>query len=504
LYSWLLAPALKIVQPSIYWEFPVVHFVNLAIYLGALASFEFLLSALVSYHKRVSQDGENALTTLPEWAWYGIGYPLFLWTTFSLIGLGIVTPDLCIAACAYLASGLVLRIRAGSTSVLPFALLGIVLGFGYLAKAIFFPLALIFLGISLFSVSNLKTASQHVLIAGGIFAAISAPFIVALSLSLGHPTIGESGKYNYIMFVDTADYWVPSNGFIHPIRKIYDRPIVNEFARPDKSTFPLWYNPEYWWEGYRTHFNLKGLMKASKAGTLSYYNFLFLSDLGLVAGLIVLFCASPRPRQSLRAIFKNWHLLIPALAGLGAFFVLHVDSRYIAAFVALLWLGILSGVRIQDNKESRKVVAGVALAVVVTVGGPVLSSTFLDAAAARHKAPVDWEVAQALNQVGINRGDLVGMIRHETPSWPWADFYWARLARIRITAEIPPEEVDKFWASSPAVQAEVMNAFESVGAKAIITSDPPAGASTAAWHKLGNTDFYAYVPRLVAPLSTHN
>jgi hypothetical protein len=111
----------------------------------------------------------------------------------------------------------------------------------------------------------------------------------------------------------------------------------------------------------------------------------------------------------------------------------------------------------------------------------------------RHRAlPADWEVAQGLNQIGIQAGDKVGFIRRS----PWGDFFWARLARIQIIAEIPPEEVDKFWASSPSVQADIINAFEKVGAKAVITSALPPCAPAAAWHKLGNTDFYAYLPHL--------
>src|SRR5215472_16187932 len=48
LYSWILGCGLKIVKPSIYWEFPLVHLVDLLIYVGTLAAFEFFLTAVLS------------------------------------------------------------------------------------------------------------------------------------------------------------------------------------------------------------------------------------------------------------------------------------------------------------------------------------------------------------------------------------------------------------------------------------------------------------------------
>lgn len=501
LYSWLLTLGLKVLKPSSYWEFPAIHLVNLTIYLAALICFEFLLSGLVDYHKRVEGVCVNGLAALPDWAWCAIGYTLFIWTSFSLIGLGTVTPDMCVAAFAYLASGLVVRIRAGSSARLLFAGLGIALGFGYLAKAIFFPLAFIFLAITFFSVGDPKKATRGVLLTAAIFLAIAAPFMVALSVSLGRPTFGESGRFNYIGYVDRPDYFRnPPLVLAHPMKRIHAAPMVFEFSSGVKGAYPLMYNPEYWLEGYAPHFDLKGQLAALKASAINLYNFLFLSETGLIAGVIVLFWLSPRPSLSLRAALTQWHLLVPAVCVFGAYSLLHVDSRYIAPFVALVWLGILSGLRLRIGNDSRKLIAGVVIAIVVTMGTPILSSAFFGFAAGRRSAPVDWQVARALNQMGIQPGDRVAWFRRSV----WGDFYWARLARIRIIAEIPDEEVDKFWASSPSVQAEVMNALKGAGAKAVITSpDPlrpgyvavPRGAS-AAWHQLGNTDFYAaYVPR---------
>ena len=222
---------------------------------------------------------------------------------------------------------------------------------------------------------------------------------------------------------------------------------------------------------------------------INYYDFLFLSEGGLVAGIIILFSASPAGLRSLlHRPREGWSLIVPAVAGLGAFLLLHVEGRYIGPYVLLLWLGVFCGVQIDSERRSGKVVAGVVLAIVVTMGVPIFSKTVLDIAEQRHKGPVDWEVAQNLGQMGIHRGDKVAYIRRS----PAGDFFWARLARLRIIAEIPPEGVDGFWAADPAVQSEVIQAFAKTGAKVIIASGIPPCVPKETWQKLGTTDYYVH------------
>jgi len=80
LYSWLLGLSLKVLEPSAHWEFPLVHLVNLAIYLAALLSFEFFLRAFIGCNngprKSTRKEGGAAL---PEWVWWTLGYSLFIW-----------------------------------------------------------------------------------------------------------------------------------------------------------------------------------------------------------------------------------------------------------------------------------------------------------------------------------------------------------------------------------------------------------------------------------------
>jgi len=159
LYSWLLGSAMLVFRPSAYWEFPLVHLVNFFIYLCTLACFHFFMMQLIHYQKyRLTIPSESGYEGYPEWVLMAFGYSLFIWSSLSLITVSIVTPDMCVAAFVFLASGILLRIRTGSTRWLTFIILGVVLGFSYLAKAIMFPMSFIFLLISLFLVGDFRKA----------------------------------------------------------------------------------------------------------------------------------------------------------------------------------------------------------------------------------------------------------------------------------------------------------------------------------------------------------
>ena len=56
LYSWILGAVMAVVQPSMRWEFPVVHLVNFGIYIVALVCFEFLWRQLWRYQETKAAD----------------------------------------------------------------------------------------------------------------------------------------------------------------------------------------------------------------------------------------------------------------------------------------------------------------------------------------------------------------------------------------------------------------------------------------------------------------
>ena len=158
LYPFLLGIALRLLKPAAYWEFTVAHLVNFLIFAGAAAAFQFFLSRFMLYRSaRIASADLVTWSVLPDWSVRALGYTLFLWSSLQLITIAVLSPDMTVELFVYLAAGIVLGMRAkGIARVRDFFLLGIVLGFGYLAKAPMLPMGMVFLAIALFSAGGVK------------------------------------------------------------------------------------------------------------------------------------------------------------------------------------------------------------------------------------------------------------------------------------------------------------------------------------------------------------
>lgn len=486
LYPILLGSMRALLRPSPYWEFTCVHLLNFFIFIFALVCFEFFLRQLIAeLHLR------NASTPspMPEWCWWALGYIVFLWSSLSLISLQTVSPDMLMAGFTYIALGLLLRIRAQTTARKNYALLGVVLGLGYLAKAPMFPLALIFLATCLLLSENFRTAPPRVLVAFVIFGVIATPWISALSHVKHRFTFGDTGRLNYMFYVNHAGpfwFWQDVGSgqgkFLHPPRKIFDQPPAYEFGTPLQGTQPVWYDPSYWGEGGRPKFNLRGQISVLKESLDSY---LASWPAALTVGLVALAWFSGRGTWSLRDIGEQWPVWLTALAGLGMYSVILVQHRYIAVFLAIFWLGLFSGLRLPNTADARRAFVGVVIGIVVAMAIPLAGSAFNDLIKIAHRpAHAQWRIAQQLRNMGIQSGDRVARIGGTRA----AD--WARLLRASVIAEVPYYATEEFWTAPPQVQKSVLRAFAEAGAKAVVAQSsahlPPAD-----WRRLGNSDYFA-------------
>jgi len=492
LYSWLLGIFLKVLKPSPHWEFPVVHLVNFVIYLVALASFEFFLRAFIDY-RRTRRNGvcDKWDVNLPEQAWWILGHSLFLLTSLILIGTRLVTPDMCVAASVYLASGLLLRLRSGTATCRTFALFGAVLGFGYLAKAVMFPLAFVFLAVATFSFGNTRKTERRILISALTFLFIASPLIILLSHAKGRLTFGDSAKVNYEIYVDGINWSIPTNsGLTHPVKKILESPLAYEFGEPIGGTYPLWYDTSYWHEGIKPHFDLKGQLQAIKDAFFLYY-FTFFSpflQLNVSAGFLMLFVSGAQRSLRLNTGAAVWPLLIIALSALGLYSLVHVEYRFIGAFVCLLWLGGFSLVRLPAARDSHRLITGVIIGIAATT---CLSVVWWMNQRDPENGPAYWKAAQALSENGIRAGDKVAVVGAYEPVGERVA-YLARLARIQIVAQV--NQADRFWTADSSTQSRVIEAISRTGAKAILTlPEPPHSAHEGPWQRLGSTNYYAHL-----------
>lgn len=503
LYSWLLGIAGYLVQPLPEQEYQLFQIVNSVIYIFALFSFDFFIRQLLQYGRfQADKFSENEFVRLPDWALLSLAYSLFIWSSFHWMFAWLQCPDMCVAAFVYLGAGLLLRIRAGATNWLTFVAFGTVLGLAYLAKAAMFPLGFVFLAVAALSTGDLRKSCPRVLSACAVFLLLAAPLIIALSIKTGRVTFSNAGRINYIWHVNGNSlswshfpHWQPGIGDgtpEHPAKKQFQAPVVYVFEPPGGGTYPMWYDPTYWWEGVSPRFSLREQIRALKVSGSFYYNFFFdTPQCVLIVGLVILCLMSSSAGSCLKNLASQWVLLIPPIAAMVMYAFIHVETRYIGAFALVMWLGLFSGLRIPAQQQSRRLLGATAMAIT----GVILTvAVFSTVAELRREddhisdAASQWKKAASLQQIGLRPGDSVGVIG-DTFGAP----RWARLARMKIIAEIPGAGAQEFWFADEVTRSQIIETFANAGAKAIVADNVPRGVSTTGWQKLGSRSDYVYL-----------
>ena len=494
LYSLLMGAAMRLVRPSVEWEFPLVHVVNLAVFLAALASFEFFLRALP---RRLGQDPQS-----PAWSHVGWGYALFLTATLGLTNLATVTPDMLVVATAFLVAGMLLRFADGVVRLRWFVGFGAVLALGYLAKTVMFAVALASFALAGAAIGDLRRSLPRVLAAVGVFALVTGPFIGVLSVTAGRFTVGEAGRLAYVFAVN-REYQPPMFRFesarplswlpLHPPQKVLDEPAVYEFGSSVPGTFPLWYDPWHWHRDVRVQLHLDRQIAAIRDALGDYWRIL-IRMAPLMLGLFGLVALTGR--RWFREIRARRVSVLSAWAGtpLVLYALIHVEPRYVSGFLAILSLGFLSAVRVSDRGVVRRAAAAISICAVILqvlwvgrsviyeVAHEVKAIIINDETANRHS-----NAARALRDLGIRPGDRVAV------AGGYFKAGWARLARVRIVAVVDDPAGLTCWVSVPSCRERLAATLAATGAVILVVENPPARVvGTSEWRRLGVTQFYAY------------
>ena len=467
-------------------ELLLAHLEGIPILLVAFCSFRYLLNSCLDTIS-LQGDAEKAqLQLLPEWALCALGYSLFLWSSLIIVPVAIITPDLLVTAFVYLAAGMLLRLRQ-KASLLSFVAFGLILGVGYWAKAIMFPISLAFLAVSILKVRKWK----HNLCSAVVFGVVAAPLVLALSLPQGRFTFGDSGKLNYSSLVspggrvinwqgDPVGSGVPK----HPTRKIADDPPIFEFNGPIQGTYPPSYDPAYWNAGRRATFNLRSQLSVIAYHVPTVVELFVVNEPSLTAGFLFLLLWSSR--GFLGGLARRWDLLTISIAIIGLYMLVHLETRFVGAFVVLIWLSAFLALRLPAEKDSQRI-AGLSMVALV---GVMLLSFGSDTAkkivnGCPDSAASDLEMAR---QVMIPPGTPIAVVGSGNFS------YWAHFAQLRIVADImQPDELD-FWRLTEEKRQGVYAIFRKTGARWIIAQPPVVLANLldAGWQQVGTTPYYRY------------
>ena len=391
-------------------------------------------------------------------------------------------------------------------------LLGFVLALGYYAKAVFFPLAVALLAVLTAVEMRQRRRVANAIAAALAFFTISGPWMLALSLSKGRFTFGDSGLLNYAWYVNGVCQHVhwqgdpPGFGLpLHPTEQLSAHPKIYAFARPVGGTYPPWFDPSYWYEGVRPRFILTQQMARSA------HNLIILLLVAVPILLAVAAMVATRNwswRIDCKALRNQWPLLFLAALGLVFYLLVLVLRRYIAPFSMLFWICLLSSVCVRKKERSEaanwKIASAVVVPIFVFVAGSALNQLQRAASDWLREGPhPHWTAAQALMRLGVKEGSLVAYLGYG------AESYWARLAHARIVAEAYDGTADRdkkrdfssagrteeLFTRDGLLKQRVKDLFLKTGAVAVVSRNVPSFVARKGWHRLGRTNYYAYLLR---------
>jgi hypothetical protein len=376
-------------------------------------------------------------------------------------------------------------------------------------KTIFLPLSLVIVLVAAYGLYRRRSRVSILAVTLAFAALFAVPYAAGLSWAFGRFTLGESGTINYAWHVNRlalmhwqggpAQFGKP----LHPTRLLLADPPIYGFNTPFNVSYPPFFNPPYYYEGYRHFFNAKLQLHAIAANVFHLYQTLRPIPLTyavlLCLILIFVFEAKGDLRTSrgewLRSVLVLWPILIPALAGIALYLQVHLEPRYLPAFLLALAAAPLAVFLLRSERWPSYVATAVLAVLVAGAGATLLKLDHSTMKAARHHIRYSdssqWVLARYLQQHGLNPGDQVAVI-----AGPSNHCTWAHVDHLRIVAELEadiyaPDGTGEhmFWDATPQAQQEMLDVFAQAGAKEVIARVvEPKEMATPGWTSLPGTD----------------
>ena len=208
-----------------------------------------------------------------------------------------------------------------------------------------------------------------------------------------------------------------------------------------------------------------------------------------------------------KAVLGLWPLWAPCVAAFAMYALVRVEPRYVAAFVVMMCVSLLAAVRLPAKGIVQKFADCAVLATFLVTAAGAAHGGIHDFQSILRAAPSEQvEVAAGLRKLGILEGQSLATI-----GIPHDSYYWARLAGVRVIAEIPTPNVNQYWFGTPATQEKVRSLFAQTGAVAIVTDVMPSEVRyqqsseplhLPGWRQIGNTSYFLFPLRSGASADT--
>jgi hypothetical protein len=300
-------------------EIPVMHAANVACFAAMIAAFEYMLISVLSLAAAVRGSMLSGKWAAPA------AYAIFGCFALTMTPLELTTPDLLNGALTFLAFGALLRLKGGAATRHA-VVLGISLGLAALSKSFMIPWAVVCFATLAFALR--RVGLRPVAVAIGVWLIFVVPWTFALSKKAGRPTFGDAGRLTYAWFVNGNE--PPSMGGVPPGARTArtDMILAGTGISVDTSyTDPMWADPAKWNALVVPQFRLSDQLKILKVFHVFYVeNFAPL--------LFLIFLVAVAPRGSRRVTWwRGWIVYVPAIAGLVAYAMVVVTTRYVLPFV---------------------------------------------------------------------------------------------------------------------------------------------------------------------------
>lgn len=486
LYSWLLAGPMSRHLISSRTELLWVHAINLGIFFGAMISFHIFMSQTLRL-AAIRVGSVSANWSRIEARWYFTGCAIFLFSVLEWLANSLCSPDLLVACFIFLSASLLEAILCRDSSWLHYVLLGEALALGYLAKAAAFPMAFMSFAVLLFVSRGEKLRWFKCLSCVVGFTLVAGPFLYTLSKKEAHPTFGESGRVNFLMYGNGLPaYWlgevVPKEGTSASYVTTCSDPYVFSFTEVPPGVFFPSYAPSRWYAGLVPQLQLRQELLNLRVG-IRVLGGMAASESDLILGfaLILLFSGVA---NGLKSVLHWWFLWLPATFGIAMFWLVHVEERFIAPFLVVGVVGLYSGVLISSRRRPGTI-SKILVAVLLVQGGKAIIIPGKGFFSSRVSSSISAaKIVADLDRVGISPGTKVALIGN--PEAP----YWAWMGQYSIVGEVPTSGTSRFLGATASGRQRVYDCLLKTGARAALLHADSPDLLEPGWQKVGLEDLY--------------
>jgi hypothetical protein len=364
--------------------------------------------------------------------------------------------------------------------VVRYASLGGLLAIGYYTKAILLYFAVfVLLGLM---VRGFRSGNFGKPVAAAlVFVALLAPFVTVLSRTLGHLSAGDSGRLNYVWFVDGPETgtWMhaETRGEISVPLPFYPGPAV--FAptrvfrvpRLEGVTYAPWYDAARFDARSRPFLSLRGQLRQIAVNLKFVKGQVLVSEAPLLVPLLILIWTAPG--AAWRRLAATWFCTLPVLGVVGMYLLTHLVMRFVLGFLPVLWGAAFASIAVSPELRwlvRRTLLAGILVFAAAELPGMLHFAITHPA----ENAGRDMVIARALPAYGLRSGDAVASVGDGQEA------YWAHFAGTPVASEIWKMDTGLFWSLSPDLQEGALRAMADAGARAAVwrrDSDLPCPAN---------------------------